>query len=142
MQQVLSWVKNNINNTFASSRKKKFGTETKDFEIIDFDNEKIRIQFDGSPYIALPLKYWMFKRTTDHLSNNRGKCVPIGARVQPPYMSGSIEEAIWKDPLPERISNYKVAPHICDILEKSGQIRFCDAYKPKSRRKLQGATLV
>ena len=36
MQLVLAWVKNNIKNTFTSSRKKEFGTNTKDFEIVNY----------------------------------------------------------------------------------------------------------
>ena len=80
----------------------------------------------------------MIQRTYKHLRKNKGTFVPIGARIGPPYIPNSVEEAIWMDPLPENISKYKVAPHICDVLELAEVVEFGPAYREGSRRKLQG----
>jgi len=138
MYSVFKWVEGKIGSVFQSPRESVFETRTKDFEIVRIDDEKVSIKFEGSKYSALPLKKWMFERVLDHLHNNEGKFVPIGARIGPPYIPNSVEGAIWETPLPGKTSNYKVAPHICDILELAGIVEFGTAYKPSSSRRLQG----
>lgn len=140
-KRIVNWVKKNLGKEFSSTRKKMFGTNTIDFELVNIDDTKVSIRFLGSNYNALPLKLWMFERTLKHLSNNYGSFVPIGARIRPPYIPNSVEEAIWKKPLPEDISTYKVAPHICDVLEIAGIVEFGFAHKDNSKRKLQGVKL-
>ena len=138
MRKVYEWVVENIGSTFSSPRERVFGRSTKDFKIIRIDEEKVSIKFEGSKYVALPLKFWMFERTIEHLEKNKGIYVPRGARIGPPYIPGSVEEAIWKDPLPEKTSKYKVAPHIVDLLELAEEVELGAAYKLGSRRRLQG----
>ena len=142
MEFIIDWVQKNIGHTFSSTRGKRFGTRTLEFEFVSIDNQKISIRFEGSNYIALPLKFWMFKRAMDHLNKNGGNFVPIGARIRPPYMPNSVEEAIWKEPLPEKISAYKAAPHICDVLELTSLVEFGKAYNPSSRRNVQGVKII
>jgi len=138
MDSIYKWVEGKIGTTFPSPREREFGTSTKDFQIVRIDDVKISIKFEGSKYLALPLKRWMFKRTLEHLKKNEGVFVSIGARIGPPYIPNSVEEVIWEDPLPEDISTYKVAPHICDVLELAGIVEYGPAYKPNSSRRLQG----
>lgn len=138
MRKVYEWVVRNIGSTFSSPRERAFRRQTKDFQIVRVDEGKVSIKFKGSKYVALPLKFWMIERTIKHLEKNRGTFVPIGARIGPPYIPGSVEEAIWRDPLPEKISKYKVAPHIVDILKLADEVELGAAYKPGSRRRLQG----
>jgi hypothetical protein len=57
-------------------------------------------------------------------------------------MPNSVEEVIWKEPLPEKISAYKVAPHICDVLELASLVEFGKAYNPSSRRNVQGVKII
>jgi len=141
MDRVREWVEENIGTTFSSPRKDVFGTNTRDFEIIKIDDEKVSVKFEGSKYLALPLKFWMMERTLEHLKRNLGSFIPIGARIGPPYIPNSIEETIWMDPLPEKVSRYKVAPHICDVLELAEVVEYGYAHREGSRRRLQGVRM-
>jgi len=138
MDSIYKWVERKVGSTFQSPREREFGTRTRDFQIVGIDDAKASIKFEGSKYLALPLKRWMFERTLEHLKKNAGVFVPIGARIGPPYIPNSVEGVIWEDPLPEDISTYKVAPHICDVLELAGIVELGPAYKPSSSRRLQG----
>jgi hypothetical protein len=141
MDSIYKWVETKIGSTFQSPREREFGTRTKDFQIVGIDDAKVSIKFEGSKYLALPLKRWMFERTLVHLKKNAGAFVPIGARIGPPYIPNSVERVIWEDPLPEDISTYKVAPHICDVLELAGIVELGPAYVPGSSRRLQGVRI-
>lgn len=57
MDQMFKWVEKNIGSTFSSPREKEYGTGTRDFQIMGIDNEKVSIKFEGSKYVALPLKF-------------------------------------------------------------------------------------
>lgn len=138
MYSIFKWVESKIGSVFQSPRESAFGTRTKNFTLVGIDGEKVSIKFEGSKYPALPLKKWMFKRVLDHLHINEGKFVPIGARIGPPYIPNSVEGAIWKAPVPENLSKYKAAPHICDVLELAGVVELGPAYRLNSRRGLQG----
>ena len=54
---MFKWVEKNIGSTFSSPREKEYGTGTRDFQIMGIDNEKVSIKFEGSKYVALPLKF-------------------------------------------------------------------------------------
>jgi len=138
MHSVFKWVEEKIGSVFQSPREGVFGTRIKAFEIVGIDGEKVSIKFEGSKYPALPLKKWMFERVLEHLHNNEGKFVPIGARIGPPYILNSVEGAIWEAPVPKNLSKYKVAPHICDVLELAGIVELGPVFRPNSRRRLQG----
>ena len=45
MDPVFKWVEKNIGSTFSPPREKKFGTGTRDFQIMGIDYEKVSIKF-------------------------------------------------------------------------------------------------
>ena len=116
--------------------------EPKDFKIthVDEPNNKIRIKFRESKYQALPLHFWMFDRSIQHLQEKQGY-TPLGTAVKPPYIKGSVEEAIWKKPFPTGSSEYKASSHICDILALMDIIEYGFARNPESNRRVQGARI-
>ena len=109
--------------------------------VIDLTNEFIRIKFRDSKYRALPLHFWMFDRTLEHLANYPNESKPLGAKLTPPYMRGSVEEAIWGKPFPKINTEYKSSPHICDILYYAGFIEYRPSRNPENNRKVQGAII-
>ena len=56
---ILSWMKSNINQWFASPRLKAFGGNPQDFMIerLDETSEKAHMRFRESKYTALPLVF-------------------------------------------------------------------------------------
>ena len=139
-ERVLKWLKMNKGKVFASPRNEIFNEQTRDFELLDIVDEKVKIHFVGSKYPALPLHFWMFDRTLDYLRKNKDKPVTIGAKVKPPYKPDTIEEQIWKDD--GGICPYKAAPHICDILALAGFVEYVLVLNPETRRKVQGVKLL
>lgn len=105
-------------------------------------SERLKIRFEGSKYDALPLYFWMFERTIGYLLENKGKCICLGAKLKPPYYINSIEGQIWQKPYPTGNSSYKVAPHICDILELAEVAEYTYCVNPVTNRTVQGIKLL
>jgi hypothetical protein len=139
--RVLNWLEAHVGEEFPSPRDEKFGRATKPFRIMHCEHDRVMIRFAGSKYDALPLYFWMFERTIEYLLENKGKCVCLGAKLQPPYELDSIEGQIWREPYPSGNTSYKAAPHICDILELSGVAEFCYAFNDVANRTVQGMKL-
>lgn len=141
-QRMLQWLKANQNKWFESPRKDAFKRRRApdDFRIIGVDesDREVGIQFRKSEYDAMPLHFWMFTRTIQHLQSTQN-FVPIGAALRPPYIKGSVEEAIWRTPFPTGRTAYKSSPHICDFLALMNQIEYGPARNPVNGRKVQGA---
>ena len=135
---LLKWIQNNTGRWLSTPRPR-----AKDFMILalDLTNELIRIKFRDSIYLALPLYFWMFDRTLEHLSKDPNESKPLGAKLSPPYMKGSVEEAIWRKPFPKINTEYKSSPHVCDILHYAGFIEYRPSRNPETNRKVQGAKL-
>ncbi|MCJ7574951.1 hypothetical protein MUO93_11945 [Candidatus Bathyarchaeota archaeon] len=110
-----------------------------DLKINDFDegSERISISFIGGRSVGLPLYIWMFERVIERLSKEKG-FVPVGARLAPPYMPGSLEAAIWVG----KGSPYKAAPHVCDILLAAGLVEYGEARNRETNRIVQAARLL
>lgn len=143
-QQVLQWLKINQHKWHTSPRKQLFKSrrEPDDFKItyVDEANKKIGIKFRKSKYQALPLHFWMFNCSIQHLQGKQGY-TPLGSAVQPPYIRGSVEEAIWEKPFPTGHSEYKVSSHICDILALMDLIEYGYARSPDTNRRVQGVRM-
>jgi len=141
-QRILRWLKTNQNKWFVSPRKDAFKRRRvpDDFKItyIDETDRKVGIKFRKSVYQALPLHFWMFNHTIQHLQTAIG-FIPIGAAVRPPYIKGSVEEAIWRKPFPTGSSEYRVSSFICDILFLVGLIEYGYSRNPDTGRRVQGA---
>lgn len=95
-EEVLSWLRTQEGEVFASPRTEKFNRRAKDFEITKLRDDRVIIRFVGSKYPALPLTFSMFDRTIECLREHEGKLVRLGAKVAPPYENDTIEGAIWK----------------------------------------------
>ncbi|MBL7079602.1 transposase [Candidatus Bathyarchaeota archaeon] len=105
---------------------------------VDEKDQKVGIKFKKSVYQALPLHFWMFNRTIEHLQTAK-EFVPLGAAVRPPYIKGSVEQAIWMKPFPTGSSEYRVSSFTCDILLLVGLIEYVYARNPESGKRVQGA---
>ena len=123
-QKILNWFKANQNIWFESPRKEAFKRKRKpdDFKItaVDESNREVSIRFRKGVTDALPLHFWMFDRTIQHLQSMKN-FGPIGAALSPPYIKTSVEEAIWVPPFPSGGTEYKSSPHVCDILALMNQ---------------------
>jgi hypothetical protein len=142
-KEIREYTKNNTYKWFTPTRKNVFNSKrVKDFRILKTDDIKkhIKIQFNESSVPALSLEYWMFDRVLDRLSQEPDY-VMIGARLQPPYPKGSLEEAVWTKPYP-RNSSYKVSSHICDILDLCGRVSYGYTINHVTGRRVQGVKLV
>lgn len=141
-QLILRWLKENQNKWFESPRKDAFKRRRvpDDFKItyVDETDRKVGIKFRKSVYQALPLHFWMFNHTIQHLQTSK-EFIPIGAAVRPPYIKGSVEEAIWRKPFPTGRSEYRVSSFICDILLLVGLIEYGYAKNSNTGRRVQGA---
>ena len=144
-QRILKWLKTNLHRWHTSPRKSVFKSrrEPADFKItyVDEVNEKIGVKFRDSKYQALPLYFWMFDRLIQHLQG-RQENTPLGAAVKPPYIRGSVEEAIWRKPFLKVKTEYKASSHICDILALMDIIEYGYARNPDTDRKVQGARII
>ena len=100
------------------------------------DTGRISITFIGGKSLGLPLHFWMFEKVINRLSSV-DSFVPVGARLTPPYIRGSLEEAIWDG----ESSPYKAAPHVCDILFDADLVEYGWALNAESGRRVQGAKL-
>jgi hypothetical protein len=138
--RILKWLKKNKGKTFSSPRKMAFGRNPQDFAILDVDerNKKVKIKFLNSRYPALPLHFWMFDRTLEFPDVNKNRYLPLGAKLQPPYLVDSVEGRIWKKPYPTGKSPYKASPHVCDIIALAGLAKYGYVVNPKTRRRVQG----
>jgi hypothetical protein len=72
----------------------------------------------------------MFKKVIDYLETNVEHVVIIGAKLQPPYEIGSLESEIWRN---STSSQYKTAPHICDILSLANAVEYTKAKNTRGR---------
>jgi hypothetical protein len=142
-KKLLDWIHNNRGKWFTPERKTIFrSSRILDYKITKLDQRKkqVRIQFGGRSTPALPLDFWMFDRVIDQLEKQQDFMM-LGARLQPPYPKGSLEEAIWTKPYPRETSEYKVSPHICDILNQYGILSFGYTKNPNTGRTVQAAKL-
>jgi hypothetical protein len=138
--ELLNWLKENSGRTFESPRKDVFGSNPQDLTIryVDEEDKLVRISFSEKKTLALPLYFWMFDRTLEHLKRNPETAYPIGARLQPPYSKESVEEAIWREPMLYS-SPYKSSPHVLDILALAGFVKFQKTRSRDTDRQVQGA---
>lgn len=139
--KLLEWIEKNTGKWFTSKRKTMFNSpKIKDYIInrIDHQKKQVRISFKESSTSALPLDFWMFDRILERLES-QNDYVMLGARLQPPYPVGSLEEAVWTKPYPRQTSEYKVSPHICDILCEFGPFSFGYTENPSTGKRVQGA---
>ena len=139
-EKLLEWLKGNEGETFISPRYGFSKRKRYDIKILSVDFRAVRIYFVGSKYQALPLCFWMFDRTLAYLRKNRVRAIRLGAKVQPPYESDTIEEQIWKDE--NDISPYKAAPHVCDILALAGLVEYVLVENPVTGRRVQAVKLI
>jgi hypothetical protein len=116
------------------SRRRRFDLRINYF---DEDSGKVSITFVGGRSNGLPLYFWMFERVVESLRIGGG-FVPIGARLAPPYIEGSLEAAVWVG----KKSPYKSAPHLCDILADAGLVAYGEARSPETGRRVQAARLL
>ncbi|MFP3951505.1 MAG: hypothetical protein ACLFVP_05140 [Candidatus Bathyarchaeia archaeon] len=137
LKQIIEWCKGNAGETFRSPRRRAYPFEIDGFDI---GNREVDITFVGGKGSSLSLHYWMIEAALNHLSENIGEFVAVGAKPQPPYIPGSIEEAIWNN-APGSYSTYRVSSHICDIIVASGFAEYGKTINPKTGRKVQAAKL-
>ena len=135
-KQVLTWLEDNKGKIVTSPRNKISNREIKDFGIIGFSDNKVKIKFVGSIYPAQPLTFSMFDRTMNILRENTNRAVPLGAKLAPPYYDNTIEAAIWTKPYPIGKSPYKSSPHVCDILALVGIVEYVKARNPETGRRV------
>ena len=140
-KQLLDWMKTNEGETFESPRNKISKRKKYDLEIEKVCPDRVKILFVGSKYPALPLYFWMFDRTLNYLQKSKEVIVRLGAKLQPPYETDTIEGQIWKMPYPTCNTSYKVSPHVCDILALSGIVEY-NLVDTKNRRNIQGIRLL
>jgi len=134
----LHFIKQNRGREFKSPRKQFGGRSPMNFRIVDFNNEKLKMQFDSGT--TLPLHFWRFETAIDNL--NQKTFIPIGARISEDYDASSLE-GILKEGYKKRTGNKtdtKTAPHIADILVLAG-IAELGLAKSKLGRKVQGIRL-
>lgn len=139
--ELVEWIEKNTRKWYTSKRKTVFNSpKIKDYYIdrIDHQKKQVRITFKESSTSAMPLDFWMFDRIWARLES-QSDYVMLGARLQPPYPEGSLEEAVWTKPYPRQTSEYKVSPHICDILCEFGTISFGYTENPSTGKRVQGA---
>ena len=138
---ILRWLKAKQNKWFESPRVPAFNRRRvpDDFRItyVNETDGKVGIRFRDRVTDALPLHFWMFTRTIQHLQTEKG-FLPIGAAVQPPYIRTSVEEAIWRKPFPTGRTEYKASSHVCDFLALMNLVEYGPARSPDSGRRVQG----
>ncbi|MCW3999513.1 MAG: hypothetical protein NWE93_04685 [Candidatus Bathyarchaeota archaeon] len=130
LEKALEWLNANIGKEFESPRAGFSRRRRYSIRIICVDNERVKVEFVGSKWPALPLYFWMFQRVVEYLQANREHAVVIGAKLQPPYEVGSLEDEIWRN---STLSQYKTAPHICDILSLANIVSYTKAKNTKGR---------
>ncbi|TFH25495.1 hypothetical protein E4G67_00935 [Candidatus Bathyarchaeota archaeon] len=139
---LLQWMKANTGRWLISERKQVFNSnKVLDFKIITVDETKehVKLEFKKGTTVSLPIDFWMFDRVIAKLETKKDFVV-IGARLQPPYPKGSLEESVWTKPYPRKTS-IKVSPHICDILNHYGIVSYDYTTDPNSGRTVQGAKI-
>ena len=138
--EILGWIQENTGKWFTSARKTVFNSpKILDFRInkINISKQQVSMSFkDGTQNFLLD--FWMFDRIIHRLDNIQGY-VMIGARLQPPYPKGSLEEAVWTKPYPRDTSEKKVSPHICDILNHYGTVSYGYTKNLTTGKRVQGA---
>jgi len=139
-ERVLKWLKANEGETFESPRSEISKRRKYDLTIVHVGFDRVKIEFVGSKYPAMPLYFWMFDRTLDYIRENKDRPVRLGAKLQPPYEPDTIEEQIWKGE--EGMYPYKAAPHVCDILALAGLAKYVLVDNPETNRKVQGVRLI
>lgn len=132
----------NINKVFESPRGRgKIPPYPFRIRSVNRARRQVNIDFIGGSSIALPLHFWMFERALEYLKKRENKFIVLGAKPQPPYIPGSLEEAVWQDPCPLK-NSYKISPHICDILSIAGYTEYGKARNPLSGRKIQAVKIL
>ena len=137
--QLLNWLKENTGIQFPSPRRFVYGRNPQDITIegVREDLEQVLISFSKRRTQALPLHFWMFDRALQYVSEQKGEAVPIGAALKPPYIEGSVEGEIWREPRPQR-TPYRVSPFILDFLVLAGFAEYTSIRRSGSRKPLQG----
>jgi hypothetical protein len=137
---VLDWLKSNTGVLFPSPRRFIFGRNPQNItiEAVREDLKQVQISFSEGKTQALPLHFWMFERALQYLSDHKKETLPIGAALNPPYIKGSIEGEIWREPRPLK-TPYRVSPFILDILVLAGYAEYKYGSNPNAGRKIQAA---
>lgn len=140
---LIKWLRYNVGKWFSSPRGMIFGSRAKSFQIygLNTEAEVVSIKPEASKYYTVDLHFWMFDRTLDHLQKLPDLYKPLGARVKPPYMKFSIEEAIWRKPLKSEVDGFLASPFICDLLYYAGLLDYGYTRNPETGNKVQGAVL-
>jgi hypothetical protein len=138
--RLLDWLRANIDKQFPSPRRLVFGRSPQDItiEAVREDIKQVQISFSERRTQALPLHFWMFDRTLLYLSDHKDEALPIGAAIKPPYIKGSIEGEIWREPGPLR-TPYIVSSFILDLLVLAGYAEYKYVSSPDAGRKIQAA---
>lgn len=144
--ELLEWIRSNLGKILQSPREKEFkrGRSPQNFKIVKLDEEgkRIVVQFMGSPSrTLLPLEFWRFDKVLDLIS--KGEWVRLGTRLfaeDPSTIEWKLQEHAKK--LYGRKTDYKTAPHICDILVQSGIAKYGYAKNPYTKRQNQAIKLV
>jgi hypothetical protein len=140
---LLQWLLYNEGKWFSSPRSLIFESRAQAFQIfsINKETETVSIKLENTKYSTIDLKFWMFDRTLKHLEKLPDLYKPLGARVKPPYMKLSVEEAIWRRPLNGEGDAFLASPFICDLLYCAGLIDYGYTRNPETGNKVQGAIL-
>jgi len=139
---LLKWINENIGYIIESPRTKVFKRQTKNFEILGLQDDRIYIRLNENKNSTFPLSFLMFDRVLDYLRKNKGKPIRLGAKISPPYETASLEREIWRYPYPIKNYPYRASPHICDILVLVGLVKYISIVNPKTKRKIQCVTLI
>jgi hypothetical protein len=138
--RLLEWLRANTGKQFPSPRKLVFSRNPQDItiEVVREDLKQVHISFSEGKTQALPLHFWMFERALQYLNAHKEETLPIGAALKPPYIEGSIEGEIWREPRPLK-NTYRVSPFILDLIVLAGYAEYKYTINADAGRKIQAA---
>lgn len=145
LEDLLSWMRENLERRLVSPRKKVFGRgrEPQDFKLVGLNEagERVGMLFLESGTL-LPLEFWRFREALELLSEKTGM-VRLGTSLKsedPDSLEWNLQRLERK--LYERRSGTKTAPHVGDILVLAGLARYGWSRNPWSGRRNQAICLV
>jgi len=144
-ENLLEWLKSNLNLSFEPPRATIFKTKTQRFRIVEVNEAKgiVKIEF-SKQFTELRLEFWRFETTLVFLERNRGKWTRLGTRIDsddPDTIEWQIQQKA-KHIHPNRHIDYKSAPHVCDLLVLSGIAEYGKTINPMTDRENQAIRLV
>ena len=143
-KKLLEWLSSNVGKVFESPRKQifKIKNSPQNFKIVkvDKDNKRIKVKFMKKGTV-LPLEFWRFDKVIELLKG--GDWIRLGTRLSaddPSTIEWKLQEHAKK--IYGRETDFKTAPHVCDILVLAGMAKYGYSLNPHSNRKNQAVKKV